>query len=794
MTRQWNSWKILLILSFMSSIFVHSFLSPQKTEAAAYYTRNLSLGSTVSASSNVSIASKAVDGNAAQNGTTEWYNVWGQFPMWFQTDLGSSKSVVQIKIKARYGTTVEESGYIAIYGSNDAAFAAKTKLVEYNQANTVNELVLPVAIEEEFRYVRVEKIPGQGSNSLGFAEFEVWGTEPDDLLYANIAHDKPATATSYYGDNASYAPGNGNDGNGSAWVSKSAAGQLQYWQVDLGTAFRIDKLQMVPRDNRPANELRSFRVLVSNASDFSSYKVIASVGGIAFTESVWSALVSESNAYRYVRVEKTTVEGAGFKEFRVLSANSSQMLSAARNMQFVARLGGFDSPGGITWNSTQTGTLPITASGDASALCAGKATISASNGTTTLSTLVHVADNLVMPSPTAPDLFTPFLTGETPVISTVISEATANSGTVIVKKVLYTSNPVSGRTNQIYSVIASPAAAGTYPGVLILHGGTQCAQESLAIQYASKGYIAVTPELPGISDPAVCSTASTGQWKSEAYGSRQLTAIPDAKASSIFEGEVAALQAFYLLKAQPGVDAANIGIRGLSWGGYSTAMLSSLLGNQVKAAFAIYGSGFYDYGSYFKKQFFDVQGAINAANWLKELDAGRRAGGITANYFSAAASNDSFFWPTAVMKTLSEISGPKNQLFSPNTDHSLSGVTDSSNLEFLYFNYLLKGQGTPFPRVATVSSVKEFDGSLQVQFDVTEGATVASAKLYYSLPNVAWNKRVWTAVNATQVSGTRYEGVIPASAVAQGADWYALTTDSTGASASSLIVSSADLP
>lgn len=64
------------------------------------------------------------------------------------------------------------------------------------------------------------------------------------------------------------------------------------------------------------------------------------------------------------------------------------------------------------------------------------------------------------------------------------------------------------------------------------------------------------------------------------------------RSSTLTDAEVAGLEAFNLLKAQPQTDTAKIGITGFSWVGYSTTFLSGLLGNKVKAAYAVFGCGF----------------------------------------------------------------------------------------------------------------------------------------------------------------------------------------------------------
>ena len=169
--------------------------------------------------------------------------------------------------------------------------------------------------------------------------------------------------------------------------------------------------------------------------------------------------------------------------------------------------------------------------------------------------------------------------------------------------------------------------------------------------------MAISPELPGIANPETA-VNSDGMWRSEAYGERQLMSGDDPKTSSIYEAVVAALEGFHLLQEgtflQEGagvtVDKTNLGICGVSWGGYTSTMAAGILQNQVKAVFSEYGSGFYDMSSWWTDKLNSLPAPARAA-WLDNLDAGRRAQYITADYFAAAAANDDFFYPPAVMAT-----------------------------------------------------------------------------------------------------------------------------------------------
>jgi dienelactone hydrolase len=307
--------------------------------------------------------------------------------------------------------------------------------------------------------------------------------------------------------------------------------------------------------------------------------------------------------------------------------------------------------------------------------------------------------------------------------------------------------------------------------------------------------VAVAPDLPGIADPEKIPNSS-GPWKLP-YSAGRWIAEPDATSSVIFDGVLAAVQSLYLLRSQPDVMTDRIGVGGVSWGGYSTAMVCGLTGADVKAGFALYGCGFYDKeeGAQMAKGL-DTMASDQRQRWLAWLDAGRRAGGIKAAYFIGAAANDIYFYPPAVEATLAEISSEKNQVYSPNAAHQLpvpGGTKDAvagenyTKMEIDYFAWHLKGEGKPFPKVTVpiTQTAARADGTITVRFSVDSPLDIRPAQVYYSLADTDWPHRKWEAVPATSVGHDTYEATLPP--LAGAADWFALVSDGRPVSVSSLM-------
>src|SRR5690242_17751643 len=246
------------------------------------------------------------------------------------------------------------------------------------------------------------------------------------------------------------------------------------------------------------------------------------------------------------------------------------------------------------------------------------------------------------------DPFQPYL-NSIPTVSKVISENSVGSSEteITTRKFLFNSR---NNLNTVYAIISFPQKMGSYPGILVLHGGGSKAEDvaSIVENYAKRGYVAMCFDMPGICNNGTTPNSS-GPWKSRPgpLEAPRFDIANGLENSTLFDAEVAGIEAFNYLSVQTNVNNKRLGITGYSWGGYSTTFLAGILGSRVKAAYSVFGSGFYEKGSFWKALISDLPDSVRQA-WLTWFDAGRRAPKIKAAYFLEAASNDNFFWPEAV--------------------------------------------------------------------------------------------------------------------------------------------------
>lgn len=347
---------------------------------------------------------------------------------------------------------------------------------------------------------------------------------------------------------------------------------------------------------------------------------------------------------------------------------------------------------------------------------------------------------------------------------------------VAVKRFTFSSR---GGVNTIYGTMVSPKQPGIYPALLMLHGGGSSADGVIKLQrlFAAKGYVVMSVDLPGICDPDKA-PLSTGAWKnrSKLIDSR-LDISKGLDSSTLVDAIAAALQGFNMLATEKNVNKELMGISGISWGGYMTTMLSGLLGNRIKAAYSVFGCGFYDRGTRWKEQLEKMPKNMSK-DWLTYFDAGRRASGIQCPYFIEATVNDKFFWPQAVAATLDTIKTEKNLVWSPNLDHVRPVAAEQ--MQLLYFDYYLKATGKPFGKVAIKETKPGEANSKDVLISVNmpQGISTDNITLYYAEKSTVRSAKKWIPIPASKIDDKNYRVNIPAEVLSLGVDYYVYVRDS----------------
>lgn len=134
-------------------------------------------------------------------------------------------------------------------------------------------------------------------------------------LDINLALNKPASAS-----NTSNM-GRANDGDITSYWVHSTTSSKPYWQVDLGSAYSLSKIEFYARSGSSSTSRRNFEIRGSNDSTFDSTFAASTTlytqGSTPFNAgSKLTVTVTNTNTYRYYRVKKTQNEELEITEFR----------------------------------------------------------------------------------------------------------------------------------------------------------------------------------------------------------------------------------------------------------------------------------------------------------------------------------------------------------------------------------------------------------------------------------------------------------------------------------------------
>ncbi|MBI1763726.1 MAG: discoidin domain-containing protein [Acidobacteria bacterium] len=263
--------------------------------------------------------------------TSAWHSALNSGQLeWWQVDLGAALRLQAIEITFRPDKdepTCRRN--FVVLGSNDASFATSVALTGRGETAVPFGQKWAVGIGDatKYRYLRIRKTRADDTDAAGQAFFNLTEVKvfavpvpplatafPNTATLTNVALNKPATASSVQTwSDVTGDPASGNDGRTMAnnlvslWHSKSNTNQPEWWQTDLGTAYRVLGIEILYRpDSDQPNCRRNFIVLGSNTPEFDNPVVLGMREGDAVPlNQPWRAGVADTGAYRYVRVQKT---------------------------------------------------------------------------------------------------------------------------------------------------------------------------------------------------------------------------------------------------------------------------------------------------------------------------------------------------------------------------------------------------------------------------------------------------------------------------------------------------------
>jgi len=168
-----------------------------------------------------------------------------------------------------------------------------------------------------------------------------------------------------------------------------------------------------------------------------------------------------------------------------------------------------------------------------------------------------------------------------------------------VKAIFYDGIEYQGQPTRVFAWLGVPPNAKrdqSLPGIVLVHGGGGTAFKEWVELWNAQGFVAISIAVEGQLDQRVEGTdAKRPPWQRHQWAGPKRTGIFDdtdkpLEEQWMYQALAQTVLANSLLRSSPQVDADNVGLMGISWGGVIT---SGIMGIDDRFAFAIptYGCG-----------------------------------------------------------------------------------------------------------------------------------------------------------------------------------------------------------
>ncbi|MGJ8744026.1 T9SS type A sorting domain-containing protein [Polaribacter sp.] len=297
-----------------------------------------------------------------------------------------------------------------------------------------------------------------------------------------------------------------------------------------------------------------------------------------------------------------------------------------------------------------------------------------------------------------------------------------------------------------YGVPENLAEGEKAPAVVLVHGGGGTAFPNWVNQWTSRGYIAIAiaheGQLPGEKENGWYQT-----W--EYSGPRRAGFFRDADENLdeqwFYHATADAILANSLLRSFPEVDASNIGINGISWGGVLTNVITGI-DDRFSFSVPVYGCGYlYESPKYSVDMLVNTEAEkeFYFANWEPSLYMPLQ----NLPVFYVNGDNDKQFAMNIASKSYNLINSEKYVRFQHLMSHStVAGYRPEEIYDFA--DYITKNGTAPLKVV--VNDVSE--DSVTASFE----GDVKSAVLYYTGEVASWEQDSydWLVIDAQVAEAT----------------------------------------
>jgi dienelactone hydrolase len=316
--------------------------------------------------------------------------------------------------------------------------------------------------------------------------------------------------------------------------------------------------------------------------------------------------------------------------------------------------------------------------------------------------------------------------------------------------------PWKGKPTRVFAWYGVPTHVNSdrVPAVVLVHGGDGTAFANWVRLWNSRGYAAIAIDTCG----SVPIPAANNTWQRSPFGgppcweaSFDQIDWPE-KDQWPYHAVAAIILANSLLRSFPEVDPERIGITGISWGGYLTALAASV-DDRFRFAAPVYGCGFLGEDSYWVPQL-RMMGAVKARKWLGLWDPSVYLSKAKMPFLWVDGTNDEFYPLDSLRKSYLLPRVSRTLSIRVRMPHSHDEGERPEEI-FAFADHLLSST----PALATVVAPSQRGGLVWLSYRAQ--TPIAKADFNYTTDNREWKDRHWTTVIADSQSPHKFQARLP---------------------------------
>ena len=188
----------------------------------------------------------------------------------------------------------------------------------------------------------------------------------------------------------------------------------------------------------------------------------------------------------------------------------------------------------------------------------------------------------------------------------------------------------------------------------------------------------------------------------------------------------------------PEVDASNVGITGISWGGYLTCLAASI-DPRFKFAVPVYGCGFLDEGPTWSAEINEY----GHDRWMQHWDPSSHLSRVECPMLWVNGTNDRHYYLPMFQQSYRLPSGPRSLSVRVRMEHG--NTAGWSPPEIYEFAKAAVGKGKPLVQVTRHTGNPRVASA---KYQAPSDTAVESAELVYTLDRGDWYNRQWQTTDA----------------------------------------------